>query len=246
MRIYIGLLIVFILAGCAPGDSPEPAALPQDALDRAVEAHGGLDVFRSFGGLSYDMDRGNGAEPQVIDLWQRRIRWEGDGFTLMFDGDSVHVAPDTSAFPGNPMFSSSLYFYFFGIPFLLADPGTVREPLGRMTVDGEPFDAVKVGYEAGVGESPQDNYIALMDTTSHQLRLVLYTVTFNSSAPSDNYSALEYRDWQQVDGLLVPREFVGRRWHADGDSLGTERYRVRFDNVSFSAAPPPDSLFTTQ
>lgn len=236
------------LMGCASEDAqePEPDHTPMDALDMAVAAHGGLDLFRSFGTLSYDMDRGNGAEPQLIDLHQRRIRWEGDGFTLLYDGDSVRVVPDAAAFPGNPMFSSSLYFYFFGIPFLLTDPGTIREPLGRMTVDGMAFDAVKAGFEAGVGESPEDSYIALMDTTTHRLRLLLYTVTFNSGAPSDNYSALEYREWQQVNGLMVPREFVGRRWHADGDSLGAERYRVRFDNVAFSAAPPPDSMFSTE
>lgn len=234
-------------AGCAP-DEPatiEPATTePASTLEWGLAAHGGTQQWGAQARLSYTFDRGSGPEKQTIDLWNRRVRWDGPDFTLGFDGDSAWVAPDPEAFgTGDPLFFSSLYFYFYAMPFVLADPGTVHEDLGIQHINGQPYRAVKVTYEPGTGASPDDAYIAHFDPDTGMLRYLLYTVTFMSGEPSERYSALEYPEWQMVDGLLVPGEFVGRRWYADGDSISGERYRLTFNDVAFGTTTPPDSLF---
>lgn len=234
---FLVACLLFVAAGCAPDE-------PDSTLEWGLAAHGGTQQWGAQARLSYTLDRGSGPEQQTIDLWNRRIRWEGDGFTLGFDGDSAWVAPDPEAFgSGNPLFYSSLYFYFFAMPFVLADPGTDHEDLGTVHINGQPYRAVKVTYEPGTGASPDDAYIAHFDPESGRLRYLLYTVTFTSGQPSERYSALEYPDWQDVQGLSVPTTLVGRRWYPDGDSIAGDRYRVTFTDIRFSDQPAPDSLF---
>ena len=59
-------------------------------------------------------------------------------------------------------------FYFFGMAFVFADPGTNHESLGSVDINGEPFDAVKISFDAGTGASSDDYYIAHFDPQTHQ------------------------------------------------------------------------------
>ncbi len=255
------LTLALLLSACAGGedtpahDAPAAAANSQSdtsehmnalpaALRDGLEAHGGLDTWQSFAALQFDFNRAGGTETQHIDLQMRRTHWIGDGFTLGFDGDSVWVRPSEDAFFGNPRFYNGLHFYFFQSPFVLADHGTVHEDLGEQMIDGTPYRAVKVTYESGVGESPKDAYIAHFDPETGLMKVLLYTVTFNSGEPSDRFSALEYRDYQEVDGLMVPSRYVGRTWNAEERTLGEERYEMNFTDVDFHTEPWPDAMFS--
>lgn len=231
-------------ASSAQSDVAERLSTLPAAMRNSLEAHGGLATWQSFPALKFDFNRAGGTETQHIDLWTRRTHWVGDGFTLGFDGDSVWVSPSEDAFFGNPRFYNGLHFYFFQSPFVLADAGTVHEDLGEQMIDGKPYRAVKVTYESGVGESPQDSYIAHFDPDTGLMKVLLYTATFNSGEPSDRYSALEYRDYQEVDGLMVPSRYVGRTWNAEERTLGEERYEMNFTSVDFLTEPWPDSMFS--
>ena len=142
----------FVWACEPPAETPDPtpaapAALPADALDRAIQVHGGLDRFRSFGTLEYDVQLGDRSEHHLVDLHSRMVLITADQYTIGFDGTDAWVHPDMEAYGGrNPRFYSSLYFYFFGLPFLLADPGTIREDLGPRSVGEKSYDVVKVGF----------------------------------------------------------------------------------------------------
>jgi len=121
-RLYPGILLALtLLVSACAGDAEDPYANPQatdaartdltehlstlpDALREGLEAHGGLDTWRSFPALQFDFNRAGGTETQHIDLSTRRTHWIGDGFTLGFDGDSVWVSPSEDAFFGNPRF----------------------------------------------------------------------------------------------------------------------------------------------
>lgn len=255
------LLLALFTAACADGTSDKPGDAPQEAVDTEADvsarlselpaamqdglaAHGGLATWQSFPALQFDFNRAGGTETQHIDLHTRRTHWIGDEFTLGFDGDSVWVSPSEDAFFGNPRFYNGLHFYFFQSPFVLADEGTVHEDLGEQVIDGNAYRVVKVTYEAGVGESPEDSYIAHFDPDTGLMKVLLYTATFNSGEPSDRYSALEYRDYQEVDGLMVPSRYVGRTWNAEERTLGEERYEMNFTSVDFLTEPWPDAMFS--
>ena len=223
---------------------PEPAA--PAVLAPYLEAHGGLDTWRRFGTLAYDLQRGDWTDHQLIDLRSRRVLITSEAYAIGFDGEDVWITPGKEAlnYGAPPRFYSGTYFYFFAIPFVFADPGTRVEKVEPRTLDGKAYDVLRVTYEPGVGDSPEDEYLAYFDPETKRLRLVLYTVTYGRTvepgAPP-RYGALRYDAWQTVDGLLVPEHAVYFRW--EGDHLGEKRAEVWFHNVRFDEAAPPPERF---
>ncbi len=57
-------------------------------------------------------------------------------------------------------------FYFFGMPFVFADPGAVHESLGRKSFQGQEYDAVRVTFQKGTGDTPDDFYLLYLDPGS--------------------------------------------------------------------------------
>ena len=207
-----------------------------------VAAHGGIDRWRSYGTLEYDLQKGEMHEHHIIDLHSRKLVLTGDGYTIGFDGEEVWVMPDMEAYSGRPRFYSSLNFYFFGIPFVLADPGTIPESLGRSTFRDKPYDVVKVSFEPGVGDSPNDYYVIHADTATHLVELLLYTVTFRSHQPSEKYNARIF-EWHEVDGLMVPSKISSYRWNGEDGTLGEHRSDTYFSNIVFNIERPDAGLF---
>lgn len=237
-KMPIAILVVALAAGCQRAEE-----VPMDTLDRGIQAHGGLDTWWSYGTLEYDYSKGDMTEHHLIDLHSRKLLLTGNGYTIGFDGEEVWISPGMDAFSSGPRFYSSLNFYFFGLPFLLADPGTIRHPLGLKSVGDETFDVVKIGYEEGVGDSPDDYYVAHFDTASGMMDLLLYTVTYRSQEPSERYNARVY-EWQHVQGMTVPAKISAYRWNGEDGTLGDHRSDGLFTNVTFSKDRPDESLFT--
>jgi len=157
-------------APATEANEPEPAAetiastegMPDDFV-ATLNVHGGLDNWKSFRQLGYAMPRGEGHETQLVDLYDRReyikqpVSDGGDPIEMGFDGENVWVTADTT-YKGNPMFYKNLMFYFYAMPWVLADPGIVYSPAEPITYDGVTYPGIMVGYDDGVGFSPKDNY----------------------------------------------------------------------------------------
>ncbi|QXD13931.1 hypothetical protein GQ464_010715 [Rhodocaloribacter litoris] len=245
------LLLTLVLAACEPRpEAPPPDAAPEAAVPAVLapylEAHGGLDAWRGYGTLEYDLQRGDWTDHQLIDLHSRRVLITSEAYTIGFDGQDVWITPDREAlnYGAPPRFYSGTYFYFFALPFVLADPGTRHEALGQRTLDGKAYDVVRVTYAPGVGDSPDDEYVAYFDPETKRLHLVLYTVTYGREVEPDDpprYGALVYDGWQEVAGLVVPQHATYYRW--EGDRLGEPRAEVAFHNVRFEAPAPPPERF---
>lgn len=98
-------------------------------------------------------------------------------------------------------FYISTPFYFFGIPFVFADPGVHAESLGEKVLNGRAYDVVKFTYDENVGDTPEDNYVADFDSTTHRLHVVHYIVTYPAFRGGKSISELErhalvYDEWQ--------------------------------------------------
>ena len=244
------ITLCVLLTSCATdayqneAGSPEVAsASALDILDKSLIAHGGLNTWQSYGSLEYDVIKGDNEGHHIIDLKTRRTLQSGENYVLGFDGKNTWVSPDLDAFPGNPDFYVGLDFYFFGIPFVLADPGTNRELLGDVTFNGTTYEAVKISYNAGVGASPDDYYIAHFDKETHLLTYLLYTVTFNSQEPNENYYARAYEEWQEVGGLLLPKKMAAYSWDKETRMLGEMRREAVFNNVTLDTKQPEEAVF---
>ena len=259
LRLFIFTAMIFSLLSCQQQsqesqeaqtekeNTPEPQldmSNYPELLQKALKAHGGLKTWRDYARLEYvKQDAGGSSEKHITNLNNRKILIDRDTVKLGFDGNQVWVSPGLASFAGpTPRFYHNLHFYFFSIPFVLADPGAIYEDLGESNIDGETYRSLKVTYESGVGDTPDDIYIAHFDPDSFQLRLALYTVTYFDES-SEKFNALHYEEWQKSDGLLVPKVYKGYVFNSQDSTLGKQRYMARFENIDFSMESPPESLF---
>lgn len=253
------LLLAMILFNCAPqNESKYVETLDQvsikgvkktkelpELLEKALDAHGGLETWNKYATLEYRMNStlgGKKVETQLFNLENRNVRISGEGYTLGMDGDQVWVSPNKEAFGDmSARFYHNLIFYFFSIPFVLADDGINYEDLGITQVSGNEYRTLKISYNEGVGDADGDYYIAHFNPETYRLELLLYTVTYFSGEKHENYNALIYHDWQEIEGLLVPASFEGFKY--EKGIIGESRYKAKFDQVILKQDAPDPSLF---
>lgn len=223
-------------------ETPQPVINLPKELASALEAHGGLERWQSMKTLEFEIERADSTEHHLIDLTNRKVLLSHPNYKLGFDGQDVWVSPNKEAFgKGSARFYHNLIFYFHAIPFVLADPGINYEILPQRELDGKTYDAVKISYNDGVGDAPDDYYIAHFDTETHLMKLLLYTVTYYSGESNDKYNALVYDEWEEVNGLLMPKLMKGYKFSED--QLGDLRYERPFENIKLSTEAPDQSLF---
>jgi hypothetical protein len=228
-------------------------AAPADAqLDRCLEAHGGLAKWRRCGGVEFDLDykspREQRKEHQLFDLWQRTGLITARDYTLGNDGKEVWIKPNLQALGGTPpRFYMGTPFYFFGMPFVFADPGAKQESLGKKSVGDKEYDTVKITFAKATGDTPEDYYVAYIDPANSHLKMVYYIVTYPALRKGRRVSdlvphAIVFQEWQKVEGLLVPKSAPFFKWNGhdiEGEPLG----RLEFSNVHFLKNEPDASKF---
>ncbi len=221
-------------------------------LEPALKAHGGLEKWRNYGGVEFDQTwssaKGVKKDHQLFDLHSRDGVITSDNYTLGASGGEVWIKPALDALGGTPpRFYMWTPFYFFGMPFVFADPGAIQESLGKKMFQGQEYDAVKITYKKGTGDSPDDFYVAYLDPKSGELKLVNYVVTFpalRKGKPMDQIEphALVFEEWQDAGGLRVPKRGSFYKWQNEniaGEPLGV----IEFSDVKFSEQSPDASRF---
>ncbi|MEQ9591626.1 MAG: DUF6503 family protein [Cyclobacteriaceae bacterium] len=249
MRAIFYLSIFALLVSCS--SKPQAEETPIDyyeglpeSFSNLLKAHGGLDTWRSFKSFEYDLQHQNDTVPSehyTLDLTNRKDLTVADSFKIGFDGEEVWVAPNRAAYKGrSARFYHNLYSYFFTIPFIVADPGVIYKD-DTVTVDGKLYNAIHVAFEEGVGDAAEDTYKILIDPTTGKMAMLLYTVTYYSGEAHENYNALSYENWTDINGVELATKLVGYKY-ANG-TIGDKRYEVTFSNVTLGTEPPNQELF---
>ncbi len=221
-------------------------------IEASVQAHGGLAKWQSQGAVEYDLasenKRGTKSDHQLFNLQSRDGLITAEAYTIGASKGEVWAKPGLEALGGTPpRFYMWTPFYFFAMPFVFADPGATHESLGKKTFQGQEYDAVKITFKAGTGDSPDDYYVAYIDPSSGLLKLASYVVTYPALSKGKAVNELEphailFEEWQQVDGLTVPKRAAYFDWkneNIEGEPLGI----MNFSNVRFSTAAPDDAKF---
>lgn len=222
-------------------------------LEGAFEAHGGLAKWRSYSSVEFDLTwtsaKGTKKDHQLFNLRSREGLITCGGYSLGTSRGEVWIKPNPAALGGIPArFYMWTPFYFFGMPFVFGDPGAIQESLGKKTFQGREYEAVKVTFKKGTGDSPDDFYVAYVDQARGQLKLAAYIVTYPSlrkGKPIDQREqhAIVFQEWQEADGLRVPKVAPFYLWkgeNIEGEPLGT----LEFSNVRFSEKGPDGTKFT--
>lgn len=216
------------------------ADFPED-IAAIFKAHGGILAFDQMKTLVFEMVNPEGNEKHTTDLKTRHARIETDKFALGFDGKEAWIVQDSTYFKGDPRFYHNLMFYFYAMPFVLGDQGISFQKAEDLKVEGVSYPGYKISYGDGVGDSPKDNYFLYYDIDSKKMKFLGYTVTFFSKETSEKISLVEYTDWNDVNGLLLPKTLKWREYK-DG-KVGDIKSEVNFINAKVSKEKPSASLF---
>ena len=221
-------------------------------LDNCLGAHGGLAKWKSYGTVEFDLTsasaKGTKKDHQLFNLRSREGLITSKNYTLGARKGEVWIKPNLSALGGTPpRFYMWTPFYFFGMPFVFADPGAMTEQLGKKTFEGQEYDAVKVTFKKGTGDTPDDFYVTYVDPSTGRLKLVSYVVTYptmRKGKPIDQLEthAIVFKEWQEANGLRVPKVapyYVWKNENIEGEPLAT----LEFSNVRFSEKMPDNGKF---
>jgi hypothetical protein len=159
-----------------------------------------------------------------------------------FDGESVWLKnKDTVQYKGNPRFYYNLMFYFYAMPFILADDGINYEEAKPLVFEGKEYPGIKISYESGVGESPEDEYILYYDSETHKMTWLGYTVTYFSKEKATEFHFIKYSNWQTLEGLQLPETLT---WFNYENNLPTtKRNDLQFTNIKLSKERPDKDIY---
>ena len=171
-----------------------------------------------------------------------------DGSVWVFDGKHAWVAPDSKK-SARARFHLLTWPYFFAAAHKLTDPGThlaAPEPLSERTAD-DIRPAVKLSFEAGTGDAPDDWYYAFQDD-QHRLGALAYIVTYGKgeAAVDQSPSICLYGDFETQDGVTYPISWSTWFWQPDQGVVadqpkGTTHFTdVRFVNPRADAFVKPE------
>lgn len=212
-----------------------------DELGKVFETHGGIEKWKSMQSLSYEIPKDSTSEKHVIDLWARRDRVETPGYAMGFDGKEVWLKDENQLFKGNALFYHNLMFYFYAMPFVLADEGINYTKAADLSFEGKTYPGYQISYNSGVGASPDDEYFIYYNPDTYKMEWLGYTVTFFEGKKSDDVHWIRYNNWQEINGLLLP---VSLKWYNYENGLPTTlRNELPFSAVTLSETPVNESLF---
>jgi len=217
------------------------SAIPSN-VSEVLKAHGGMEQWNKMNNLCFSFEGRGGEEVHTVALKNRNEKIEHKNWSIGNDGDGVWLLEnEPEAYKGNALFYNQLMFYFYAMPFVLADDGIVYTPMEPQELDGKMFNAVKIGYEDAVGWSPKDEYILYSDQETNQMAWLGYTVTGNSNKKSDRWSFIKYGAWQDINGLQLPETLT---WYNVEDNLPTTaRNGRKFNKVTITETVLPASVF---
>lgn len=241
------MAFALMMVACGSPAATETTAAPTidlskypAALQKVFEKHGSLATWKKMKALSYEIVKEDGNEKQMIDLHNRRERIEAANFKTGFDGTNFWVEADTS-YKGNPVFYHNLMFYFYAMPFVLADDGIIYGDAAPLEYEGKSYPGIRISYNDGVGVSSEDEYFIHYDPSTYEMAWLGYTVTYFSGEKSKKISWIRYDDWKTMNGLSLPNSLTW--FKVEEGKLVEPRNTREFANIKVSETALTDAVF---
>ena len=214
-------------------------------ISKIFDAHGGLDKWNAMNSLEFTMNKPDGDEVTTTNLKNRKSLIEMPNHTIGFDGENVWLKnKGTEAYTlygGNPKFYYNLMFYFYAMPFILADDGIIYEDAVPLVFEDVAYPGIKISYESGIGESSEDEYVLYYHPETYRMEWLGYTVTFFSKEKGKELHFRRYSNWQDVNGLLLPETIVS--YNYENNLPTTVKAETKFINTKVSTEKPEADIF---
>lgn len=216
---------------------------------KAMEAHGGLKTWYSNGALAFrfnyqPLDGKIGRDSyQVLDVWRNRAKhnsvtdstdqfgWTGEKAWLK--------AKDSTAFAYDTKFWALTPLYLMGHPFVLDGEGVNLELLPQTEYKGKTNDVVKVTFDPGTGDAPDDYYILHFDAESSLITATRYIVSYPEYFKDGGHNPekfMEVGELKNVAGVLLPTE-LKTHW-TKNEKPGEYITKIDITDLSFIESLP--------
>ncbi|MEO0340090.1 MAG: hypothetical protein AAF242_12845 [Bacteroidota bacterium] len=212
---------------------------------KAMEAHGGLDKWYANGPISFrfnyqPLDGSTQRDTyETVDTWRNRTRHQDaadQSAEYGFDGGKFwEMTQDSAHFAYNVRFWSLTPYYFMAQPFILDGAGVNLEKLPQKQYKDQTHDVVKVTFDAGTGDAPDDYYILHFNAENSQLEVIRYIVSYPGYFEKGKHlpeKFMELYGSQTVNGIILP-EYYQTHWLNESEGPGEYITRIDLTDVKF-------------
>ena len=150
----------------------------------------------------------------TVEQGSRRSYIDYPGTEMRMGWDGEKAWSENWQLPYPPRFMALLNYYFVNLPWLTQDPGVVLGEPGtaKLWDDATEYITIRMTYEAGVGDTPDDYYVLYIDPITRLIKACEYTVTYGELLPEGVESTpphiLVYDEFETVSGLQVPVHYT--------------------------------------
>ena len=215
-----------------------------ESITKVFDAHGGIDNWNKMKTLAFTMEKPNGKEVTTVDLKTRAELIDTPTHQQGYDGSSIWIKnkADNKNDGSRAGFYRGLMMYFYAMPFIVGDDGIIYEDAEPLVFEGKTYPGILISYDAGVGSSPDDQYVIYYDSETGQMEWLSYTVTYGKKGKSKAFKYIRYNNWQTVNGLTLPKSID---WYNYENNVPTEkRNTVEFTDVVLTEQATDASMFS--
>jgi hypothetical protein len=215
VQFLIGVMLLTFVE-FAYSDRSEAA---QKIVNAMISAHGGMEKWRSAPTVSFEDEFLQAGTPQptisqvTVEQGRRRAYLDFPESKSRITWDGKEAWSENWKAPIPPRFLALLNYYFLNLPWLAMDRGVnLSAPdKGKLWDDPTEYTTVKMTFDSGVGDTPDDYYILYIDPKSNRLKACEYIATYASILPQGKKATpvhvLVYENSSTVDGLVVPTQY---------------------------------------
>lgn len=211
----------------------------------AMEARGGLARWYSNGALAFrfnyqPLDGSTQRDSyQTIDTWSNRARHTSAADSTAhfgWTGEKAWIqAKDSTAFAYDTRFWALTPYYFLAQPFVLDGEGVNLELLSQITYKGKVQDVVKVTFDSGTGDAPDDYYVLYFTKDTHRLSAIRYIVSYPGYFKKGEHlpeKFMEVIGENIVNGILFPTDYK-TYWLTENQKPGEYITKIEVSDVHF-------------
>lgn len=219
-RLQLAIGITLVVGSVSEAGAVSGPRRALEIVERMVAAHGGMEKWASAPTVSFVDEFKSGSETTgtvsrvTVEQGRRRayIDYPASQARLSWDGEKAWSENWSSPLP--PRFLALLNYYFLNLPWLTQDPGVVLAEPATARLWDDPIDylTLRMTFEAGVGDTPEDYYVLYIHPETHRLRACEYVVTYSSLLPAGTEASspniLVFDEMTTMDGLTVPTHYT--------------------------------------
>ena len=230
-KVFLAVTIVAMSSACSfssdnnvAKEEPKVEFTDAEKLVAEIEKTHKKEVFEQNEVVQFDLQLNFGGKERFngrvyVMISGAKIKMEDDSTLMFWNGEKAMVLPSTEN-NEKARFDLLTWSYFFTAPYKLSDPGTNHQFLGSSFLGGAEYDANKLTFDQGTGDTPEDWYIVYKDKNSGLLAAMAYIVTSGGAtleeAEKDPH-VITYEAYTDIGGIPFATQWNFWTWNESGE-----------------------------